>query len=67
MFQSDGWKYAEGIIKNHQGSLQKNINSHIRKGDYRLADREQAKYEDINKISSLIKERMKFLKEEVGE
>lgn len=59
---SDDWKYVIKLLKEHESYLQKEANRQLKAGEYRLADRAQAKMEDVQKIIDLAQSRLNSLK-----
>ena len=59
---TDDWKYFIKLLKEHEAYLQKEIHQYLKTGEYRLADRAQAKCEDAQKIIDLVQGRLNRLK-----
>ena len=62
LISSDEWSQFIAIKEEHAECLQKEINRHLAEGNYRLADRAQAKLEDNMRDIELLNKRMQELK-----
>lgn len=62
LIKTPEWRQFEKLIIKHINYLQEQVNRYVRQGDYRMADRAEAKMEDAVKIMDLVSEQIKALK-----